>query len=129
MSGGGGGGGGGGGEGGRVLRVTMPQFPQVRLAYSSHANTSAATQLTHRAHLHDPLAGSSDLDSEAESEVSGLHLPRIPTACSACWLAVFFDLAPVCAAGFLIYSLLSYSCVLVLVWCTHEVMCHVVHMR
>ena len=75
--GGGGGGGGGGGDegGGKVVRVSMQQFPQVRLAYSSHNNnnSSSALQLTRHAHPRE-LAGFSDADSGTESEVSGLWL-------------------------------------------------------
>lgn len=74
---GGGGGGGGGGDegGGKVVRVSMQQFPQVRLAYSSHNNnnSSSALQLTRHAHSHE-LVGFNDADSGTESEVSGLWL-------------------------------------------------------
>ena len=74
-SGGGGGGGGGGGDegGGKLVRVSMQQFPQVRLAYSSYNNNNntAAQQLTRNAH------------SGGELEVSGLWLQHLALA----WLA------------------------------------------
>lgn len=91
--GGGGGRGSGGGDegGGKVVRVSMQQFPQVHLAaYASHNNNNAVTASpvhfsTRHAHHHcrrggDPEGGGSDLDSEAESEVSGLRF-----AVSGCW--------------------------------------------
>ncbi|KAL8566494.1 hypothetical protein ACOMHN_012313 [Nucella lapillus] len=77
VSGGGGGGDGGGGGGGRMMRVSMQQFPQVRLSHGCHSHpphahasahngaSSSSAQLSFRSQRHSTY---SDLELDLEVE-------------------------------------------------------------